>query len=402
MKKKNTKVKHEPQKQEATKPMVRSFHKVAQPTSAPSSWANLFVKETPTVEEPTPITAPIITAPTELKEAKRVVQQYDMNKLIFKYTRSAMQSRGLTNRNNSCYINATLQALLYVPSFYHLLMNLNDMQLDPNQFPLTRLMIRFVKEFGKTTTSFLPEYILEHMIKHKPKTLKFGDQHDAQEFLLYILQTMHEELKQEHEQEQEDDWQEIVSGKKNTVNQVQSFESPISRLFGGYMRSQVKKRNKQGSLTKQPYYIIHLPIHDGIDTVSESLHELCVRELVTDSNLTKQISLETVPPVLILHLERFTYHDQTIKITRHIKFEQTLVLDGQIVPFSKIPEKDYRRYFELVSVVCHHGNKATGGHYTAHVKANKWVHIDDTLIEQETISQVLDQQAYMLIYQKKH
>src|SRR3989338_5991108 len=81
---------------------------VTQPTSTPSSWANLFVKETPVVEPTPTIIAPTLTVPTERKpraqkESKRVVQQYDMNKITFKYTRGTLQPRGLANRNNSCY-----------------------------------------------------------------------------------------------------------------------------------------------------------------------------------------------------------------------------------------------------------------------------------------------------------
>ena len=64
---------------------------------------------------------------------------------------------------------------------------------------------------------------------------------------------------------------------------------------------------------------------------------------------------------------------------------------------------DERRNYELYSVVSHHGDNATGGHYTTYVyhPSDKWIHFDDTNVNVVPLNHVLKQQAYLLFYVRK-
>lgn len=73
-----------------------------------------------------------------------------------KHSAPALQPRGLSNRNNWCYVNATLQALLACPPFYNLLKtvysklksgNSTNMALTVQQVPFVTAMGRFISEF---------------------------------------------------------------------------------------------------------------------------------------------------------------------------------------------------------------------------------------------------------------
>ncbi|KAL0480272.1 ubiquitin carboxyl-terminal hydrolase [Acrasis kona] len=370
----------------------------------------------------------------------------DLENLTFsQYEQVHFQPRGLNNVRNSCYMNSVLQSLLYIPSFYNLFIKLGTLNLDPNTYPLTCRLIRFVSECPKSAknannvidsgASFTPEYIFDYMIKSSnSKTLKFGEQHDAHEFLMFILETIHEELKNTKQSmqskkasltnTQDDSWQEVgTKGKASIVHEIKYEESPISKLFSGRMRSLVKKRNVRASLTLQPFYSLHLPIQeDRTRHVLDSIKDLTHCEHVVDSNLSKQISLEQVPQILILQLERFAFEltndennderdakmdalrmrrrNNTRKIMKHVQFDEKLYLDANVIPTGRVPERDPRRHYELMSVVCHHGKEVTGGHYTTYVKhsTGKWLHLDDTLTSTVTLNKVLDQDAYLLIY----
>ena len=117
---------------------------------------------------------------------------------------------------------------------------------------------------------------------------------------------------------------------------------------------------------------------------------------------TKQLFLQEVPPILILHLKRFVYQTNTIqKLHKHIQFPSTLTLTPDLFS-SKRPGYSY----ELLSVVYHHGTTAVNGHYTCDVKspAGEWLRVDDTVIvpvsEESVLEAKGDRSEYLLMYQR--
>lgn len=57
--------------------------------------------------------------------------------------------------------------------------------------------------------------------------------------------------------------------------------------------------------------------------------------------------------------------------------------------------------YELRSVICHHGDKLSSGHYTAYVYDDiygNWMHANDDKVDLSTADDVLAAQAYMLFY----
>ncbi len=99
---------------------------------------------------------------------------------------------------------------------------------------------------------------------------------------------------------------------------------------------------------------------------------------------TKQLAWERLPQILIIHLKRFRNEE---KLTHHVAF----------------PRKDLevaQSKYELVGVVAHRGSWLDRGHYVSYCKmpADWWAELDDTRCMAVKPSDVLEQQAYVLVY----
>ena len=104
-----------------------------------------------------------------------------------------------------------------------------------------------------------------------------GSQQDAGEFLLYLLNGMHEECKWEPQSavgsasEAGDLAQAGTGSKKEEVHQSGGREdSPIQRIFGGEYRSTVKSKDEGDSVTLEAFTTLTLDI-TGEDVTDESL-----------------------------------------------------------------------------------------------------------------------------------
>jgi ubiquitin carboxyl-terminal hydrolase 10 len=178
------------------------------------------------------------------------------------------------------------------------------------------------------------------------------------------------------------------------------IESPVTKIFGGKLRSELRVPGLKNSVTLEPYQPLQLDIgapdvHNIIDalkglTHSETLHGDFNSPRGPGTSATKQVFIETLPPVLILHLKRFQYDNTggTQKIWKKVGYPLDLEIPKEVFPPHKrntagtaggAPLPRYR----LTAVVYHHGKNASGGHYTVDVRrqeGREWIRLDDTLI----------------------
>ena len=144
-----------------------------------------------------------------------------------KHSAPALQPRGIRNRQNWCYVNATLQALLACPPFYNLIKNVYNKIKNSNastkNVPCIAALGRFVSEFkvmvrnASSTSSyenatktlstnsgkelvigetFEMDYFYDTLagLQQAEPQFKSGRQEDAQEFLSFLLNRLHEEM----------------------------------------------------------------------------------------------------------------------------------------------------------------------------------------------------------------
>ncbi|GKT91224.1 LOW QUALITY PROTEIN: ubiquitin thiolesterase [Colletotrichum tofieldiae] len=336
-----------------------------------------------------------------------------------------IEPRGLINTGNMCYMNSVLQVLLFCAPFYNFLDQVSKRAVHKfkSDTPVIDAMIMFMREFrviDATDTvenlrrklkseqleqygeSFIPEFVYK-AIQPLPAfaSMRRGHQQDAQEFLGLILNAIDEECAQVmsaggvtngsaetrptssaasvvESNDGADGWFEVGSRQRavETRSSGASSTTPITRLFSGQYRSELRRPGVKDSVTTEPFQSLQLDIgapyiHNVVDAIK---------------GLTTLI--ETLPPILILHLKRFKFDTEgTTKIGKKVGYPLDLQLPAEVLSKRRrnalVAEGAAMPKYRLIGVVYHHGKQANGGHYTVDVRRqddNEWIRLDDTVI----------------------
>lgn len=300
--------------------------------------------------------------------------------------------RGMRNDANNCYVNVVVQSLLPCSVLMQLLSHCARTDLER---PFYTGMVRLCKEFysRKPRSETFNILLLPQVMDIMSTWQSIGAQQDAGEFLLYMLNGMHEECK----------WKDSahhLGGEEE--NGVAQEDSPVVRIFGGVIQSSLRSNGaKVDSLSMEPFNHLILDISSAsVDSVCSALEAFCRQEAVDEGRATKRLQFKSLPKVLILTLKRFSYNKDTgcpQKIKKSIAYEETLKFDDSWL-VDGVKSQDYH----LSAVICHHGESANGGHYNAAVRYNSdWYMYDDVLIRQMELREVVNQMftSYLLIYQ---
>lgn len=214
------------------------------------------------------------------------------------------------------------------------------------------------------------------------------------------------------------DWNEVGSSKKVNVKRAVEVEpTPISIIFGGQFRLELSVPKSPGlnsftkSVTLDPFQHVQLDITE-CKTIEDAFLRLGESESISfkgkgdDEILArKQTFLDSMPPVLVVHLKRFSFSkEQDLGIEKVVhQVMYTHQLDVPQLVLSGQAQLQLRGY-ALFGVVYHIGTQVEGGHYTSDVRATngQWYRIDDTNISQIKHDDVLTAKdpktAYILFY----
>lgn len=347
---------------------------------------------------------------------------------------SFIEPRGLVNTGNLCYMNSVLQVLLFCAPFYDFLDQTAKRAVHSfkSETPLVDAMIMFLRDFKVIDSAssveqlrlrlktdeleqygdpLTPEYVYD-TIRRLPRfdNMKRGSQEDAEEFLGFLLAGLHDDCalvikkgqadttsqKTERSNSADGGWLEVTAKQKTSVTQSSGaveIETPITKIFGGKLRSEYKKSGQKASVTFEPYQPLQLDIGEPhINNISDALKNLTRLETLDSAGpggraSTKQVHIETLPPVLILHLKRFHYDEKgPQKIWKKIGYPLELEIPKEVFPQHKRggyqAQGGFPKY-RLTGVVYHHGKNASGGHYTVDLRrqeGKEWIRMDDTVI----------------------
>uniref|UniRef100_A0A8C0QIR6 Ubiquitin carboxyl-terminal hydrolase n=2 Tax=Chelonoidis abingdonii TaxID=106734 RepID=A0A8C0QIR6_CHEAB len=329
---------------------------------------------------------------------------------------------GLRNLGNTCYMNSILQCLCNAPLLADYF-NRNLYQDDINRLNLLGHKGEVAEEFGiimKALWTGQYRYI-------SPKDFKITigkindqfsgySQQDSQELLLFLMDGLHEDLnkadnRKRYKEENNDHLDDFKAAELAWHKHKQLNESIIVALFQGQFKSTVQCLTcHKKSRTFEAFMYLSLPLASTSKcTLQECLRLFSKEEKLTDNNRfycshcktrrdsLKKIEIWKLPPVLLVHLKRFSYDGRwKQKLQTYVDFPlESLDLSQYVIG----PKSNLKRY-NLFSVSNHYGG-LDGGHYTAYcrnARKQRWYKFDDHEVFEISGSSVKSSAAYILFY----
>lgn len=354
-----------------------------------------------------------------------------------------LEPRGLINTGNMCYMNSVLQVLMFCSPFYDFLDQTSQRVVHSfkSETPLLDAMILFMQEYKilklaptneqlrkiirgeeieRYGEPFTPDFVYEAIRQlSRFASMRRGHQQDAEEFLGFMLQSLDDECTHvmnnasqtasqttgsettsvDGSADPSGDWLEVGRKQRAAVTRSSgsNTSTPVTKIFGGLLRSEFRVPGLKDSITTEPYQPLQLDIGSPeIRNVVDALRGLTRPERLQgdfnsprgkDVTATKQVFIETLPPVLILHLKRFQFDAEggTTKIWKNVGYPLDLEIPREALSRQtrqSLSDGALPKY-KLISVIYHHGKNASGGHYTADVRrqdGREWLRLDDTVL----------------------
>ena len=336
--------------------------------------------------------------------------------------------RGLNNLGNTCYLNSTLQCLFHCSKFTHAILQssnfLNGKYISNKcrtgvfYADLFRAALNFIKMIlAKDDNPFSPTDLVQAGWSTFPFFRGF-EQHDAQEYLSALLESLDEFLK--------------FSKTKPSI---------ISLLFGGKFASAVEcLKCSNISVTVDTFSVLSLEIPTYYEVaalckaqpklayhtssymgwasyfglISHSvkletcLSNFCKKELLDDQyrcekcniivSAQKSFSFELIPDILVIALKRFAMFPYPHKLDSYVAFPMKL----DFTPFLREERRHLVADYKCIGVVCHTGD-LFDGHYFCYTKhGSKWLYCNDSYCAVVPESEVKNVYAYILFYEKEN
>ncbi|XP_053694384.1 ubiquitin carboxyl-terminal hydrolase 3-like [Sabethes cyaneus] len=372
---------------------------------------------------------------------------------------------GLRNLGNTCFMNSVLQSLSNIQEFscyfnampsletskhkqksYHsrsMKENLDDVFVVEE---LRKVLLNLSQGGDGSKGAISPECLFLVIWKVVPQ-FRGHRQHDAHEFLRYMLDRLHTELQQVTIPVDISSSLAAKTGetKPNPYNipalshlQAKGRNSIVTNVFGGILQSEVrclicgmesKKHDPFLDLSldiPEKFYNKDPPEESGKDkdgnvpmcNISDCLSSFTEVEELAETELyycnsckckqksTKRFWIRRLPNVLCLHIKRFRWNNfYRTKIDLRISFPIKSLDMSQFV-LNNGPEtrrsNSSCNVYDLAAVIVHHGNGSSCGHYTSYAINNGvWMHFNDHTVKEVSSAAVAECKPYILFYIKR-
>uniref|UniRef100_A0A8C1GG43 Ubiquitin carboxyl-terminal hydrolase 2 n=1 Tax=Cyprinus carpio TaxID=7962 RepID=A0A8C1GG43_CYPCA len=300
-----------------------------------------------------------------------------------------------------CFMNSVLQCLSNTHDLRdYCLRNSHRTDLNNNCRAKAALMEEFAKLTQTLWTSASSEAISPsdfkmQIQKYAPRFVGYNQQ-DAQEFLRFLLDGLHNEVnrvtvKPRSLMEDFDHLSDDEKGKRMWNKYLESEDSKVVDLFVGQLKSSLTC-SECGfcSTVFDPFWDLSLPIAKTSGEVSlMDCLRLFTKEDVLDGNerptchrcktrrkCTKKFTIQKFPKILVLHLKRFSEcRVRTSKLSTFVNFP---LKELDLREFAS--DNSVNAVYNLYAVSNHTGT-SLGGHYTAYCRnpcTGEWYTYNDS------------------------
>ena len=343
---------------------------------------------------------------------------------------------GLNNVGLTCYMNSTLQCLLHIPELNNYFVNTYPNQkenlkniniksetggkLSQKYYELVKLISNNTALKLDSNYKTISPNVFHMTIGELNPQFRTIDANDSKDLLLFLFQSMHEELNYYGDQKLK-----VVPRCDQTIkeNAFQFFMkvnnelnlSIFSYLFYGIFESETKCLNCNNCYYNFQYFqILSFPlynyqstknkdfnIYQGFkDYVKKSIMKddnqcFCQKcQKLTDSEVSSKIYY--TPPYLIINLD---YGKNKKYEPKKVNFGESLDLTGFTDDLCK------RRTYELIAISSHIGRSGISGHYVAYCKNQSqddqnWYIFNDSTISRVSFEKINDNSPYILIFKR--
>ncbi|KAG7164510.1 Ubiquitin carboxyl-terminal hydrolase 8-like 1 [Homarus americanus] len=333
-----------------------------------------------------------------------------------KYGSVPLAKTGLKNLGNTCYMNSIIQCLNNTTPLvkYFIEGTYSD---DIN--PQSKCRGEIAEEVGAVIRALwcgqyrsIAMWDLKTAVGRCHKPFQGYDQHDSHEFLIKLMDWVHEDInkvigkKPSMKEQNHDDLPDYVAAEKVMEELKRREQSIVSTLFHGLHRSSIVCGTcSHRSLTFEPFCILSLSFPSSNRcTLRDLLHHYYKESNIEYKcskckklrNCIRKLDIWKLPPLLILHLNRFEHDVLMKKKQNFVDFP----LDNLDLTKHCGINNRYTN-FELYGVSNHYGTM-DGGHYTAFCKSslNKvWNKFDDHEVYELSPGNVKSSAAYLLFYE---
>tara|TARA_B100000795_G_scaffold265470_1_gene247346 strand:+ start:51 stop:1556 length:1506 start_codon:yes stop_codon:yes gene_type:complete len=344
---------------------------------------------------------------------------------------------GLKNLGNTCYMNSALQCLSHSVPLSDYFLNCDwseEINYDNplgNQGKIAHAYSDLLDELWRGDKSVFSPKSFKSILGQYAEQFRGYEQHDAQELLVFLLDGLHEDLNRVSKKPYVEDPE--GNGRPEEVVAAEAWKCYLLRnksivvdLFQGQLRSTLTCCQCNFSRVKfDPFMYLSLPLPEDTNGVEKEFNlDECLSEFSKEEILEgdeqwrcpkcedfvdarKKFDIWKVPPVLIVHLKRFTYNSNGRKKKRNnnVNFP---IERWNVKQHVKSPQREPPVY-DLFAISNHHGGFGSG-HYTAYAKGRdtsksttdmSWYHFNDSIYKKVNRSDdVQSSDAYVLFYNK--
>ncbi|KAL3271168.1 hypothetical protein HHI36_021664 [Cryptolaemus montrouzieri] len=339
----------------------------------------------------------------------------------------ALGLNGLKNIGNTCFMNSVIQCLSNTKLLLEYLRQDGHMRdINPTNSSMKGSLI---KAFAEVIKELWAEDSCDRVVntaslksqiqRFAPRFMGYAQQ-DAQEFLRYLLEGLHEDVNRVTEKptpihtEIDEKLNDVEKSAESWNRYLRMDNSRIVDIFVGQLKSTLKCTFcGHCSVTFDPFWDLSLPIptRTGQLRLSQCL-ESFTREETLDGDekptcskckerrkCTKSFSIQKFPKILVIHLKRFS---PTERFRGKLNVTVDFPLEG--LDMSKYAAEGVATTRYNLYAVSNHSGTTYSGHYTAycrHPYAMTWHEYNDSRVSSVSPRSVVSSEAYVLFYEQE-
>ena len=332
---------------------------------------------------------------------------------------------GLVNLGNTCFMNSAIQCLsntLELTKYFNDKDFAKDINKKYKHIQLAYQWHRLLKGMWESNCIVSPTSFHKTVreLSEEMGYINFTgfNQNDTQEFLILMIDTLHESLSREVKI--------TISGKvknsqdkmaleamKNWKTHFKSSYSKIIELFYGQLVSSIYTLDdKLLSQSYEPICMFDLPLPNKKSITLYDCFDLYTEgELLDGDNqymndktkklidARKKIQVWKFPEILIISLKRFSING--MRLTKRNDLVDIPIDDLDLSPYCVGYTKNKSKY--SLFGICNHSGGLGGGHYYAFCKNPNgyWYNYNDTFVKKMDSENIITNGAYVLFYRLK-